>query len=59
MLAAAAAWVRLGPVVEPDPARHDTYGEVYDIFRDGYPSLQPTFSRLAALGARQVPSEPR
>jgi len=51
-LAAAAAWVRLGPIVEPDAARHDTYGEVYDIFRDGYPSLQPTFSRLAALDAR-------
>lgn len=50
-IAAAAAWARLGPVIEPDPARHETYGAVYEIFRTGYPSLQPAFSRLAALAA--------
>jgi xylulokinase len=50
-IAAAPAWARLGPVIEADPARHETYGAVYDIFRNGYPSLQPAFSKLAALGA--------
>ena len=51
-VAAAEAWARLGPVISPDPVRHEQYGDVYDVFRDGYPSVQPTFSRLAALGAR-------
>ena len=36
---AASAWARLGPVIEPDPDRHEP-GAVYDVFRDGYPSLR-------------------
>ena len=48
---AAAAWARLGPVIEPDPARHATYGAVYDVFREGYPSLRREFPRLGALAA--------
>jgi xylulokinase len=47
--AAATAWVRLGPVIEPDPERHEIYGAVYDVFRDGYPSLRPQFAKLSAL----------
>ena len=39
-------------MIEPDPARHDTYGAVYDVFREGYPSLQRQFPRLGALAAR-------
>jgi xylulokinase len=50
--ATAPAWARLGPVIEPDPVKHETYGAVYDVFRDGYPSLKPTFAKLAALGVR-------
>jgi xylulokinase len=46
---AAREWARLGPVIEPDPSRHETYRAVYDIFRDGYPTLRPQFARLAAL----------
>jgi xylulokinase len=49
---AAAAWARLGPVTEPDPARHDAYGAVYEVFREGYPSLQRVFPKLGTLAAR-------
>ena len=47
---AAADWARLGPVIEPDRARHDAYEAVYDVFRDGYPSLRAEFPKLGALG---------
>jgi xylulokinase len=50
-VATAAAWVKLGPVIEPDPARHDTYGSVYAVFRDGYPTLRREFSRLGAIAS--------
>ena len=47
----ASAWARLGPVIEPDPARHATYASVYAVFRDGYPALQREFPRLGAIAA--------
>ncbi len=46
---AAAEWASCGPVVEPDPARHAAYQEVYGIFRDGYPTLREAFRRLRHL----------
>ena len=49
---AASLWARLGPVIEPDPDRHEIYGAVYDVFRDGYPSLRSVFAKLGALQAR-------
>lgn len=49
---AAAAWARLGPVIEPDSSRHDAYGAVYEVFREGYPSLRREFPKLGALAAR-------
>ena len=50
-VASAAVWARLGPVIEPDPARHDTYGAVYAVYRDGYPTLRREFPRLGAIAA--------
>jgi xylulokinase len=49
---AASVWARLGSVIEPDPDRHEIYGAVYDVFRDGYPSLRSVFAKLGALQAR-------
>jgi xylulokinase len=46
---AAPAFARLGPIIEPDRGRHEIYGVVYDVYRDGYPSLRPAFAKLSAL----------
>jgi xylulokinase len=52
---AAPAWSRLGPVIEPDSGRHQLYGAVYDVFREGYPTLRTTFAKLGAIQAAGVP----
>ncbi len=49
---AAPAWARLGPIIEPDAERHDRYRAVYEVFRDGYPSVRPAFAKLSALETR-------
>jgi len=46
---AAPTWATLGDVVEPNPGRHATYGEVYEVFKAGYPKLREDFKRLGAL----------
>jgi xylulokinase len=48
---AARRWGRLGPLVEPDAARRETYALVYEIFRDGYPKMRGDFERLRSLPA--------
>lgn len=35
-VAIATRWTSLGPVIEPNPARHQRYRELHDIFRDAY-----------------------
>jgi xylulokinase len=49
--AAARRWARLGPLIEPDPARRETYARVYEIFREGYPKVREDFERLRSLPA--------
>lgn len=45
----ARTWARYGPLVEPDAARHERYGEVGAIFRDAYRHLRDDFPRLHAI----------
>ena len=51
-MTAAREWPRLGPIIEPDRERHDAYRAVYEVFRDGYPSLRSAFARLGEIQAR-------
>ncbi len=39
-------FVRTGGIVRPDPAAHATYGELFEIYRDLYVSLRPSFAKL-------------
>jgi xylulokinase len=51
-MTAAREWPRLGPTIEPDRERHDAYRALYEVFRDGYPSLRSAFARLSDFQAR-------
>lgn len=46
---AAPRWARLGPAVEPDPARHARYGDLLVIFRRAYQAHRDDFRSLRAL----------
>jgi xylulokinase len=47
---AARSWVRLGPLIEPDPGRHARYLALRAPFAAAYRGLRPSFDRLARGG---------
>jgi ribulokinase len=44
---AAGAMVRVERVIEPDPARHARYGELFDLYRETHAALAPLMHRAA------------
>lgn len=44
-----ARFVTVDELIEPDPARHERYRELYAVYRDLYPALAATSHRLADL----------
>ena len=45
------------PAEQPDPARHQHYAALLDIFRQTYEALNPIFAKLATLAAVPVKEE--
>jgi ribulokinase len=46
---------RYGDHLEPDPARHQLYGEYFEIFRDVYTNLERSFQALHTLTLSNFP----
>ena len=51
-VATARTWATAGPAIEPDPARHARYDELFAIFREAYAGATATAHRLAAFSDR-------
>jgi xylulokinase len=48
-------FVNVAGVVEPDESAHDTYEELFSVYRNVYDSLKPVFPTLSRLASGQKP----